>query len=106
LFDTLDWPVPPPLSAERNQFGTWRRARVNIGRHVEVERHLYSVPYQLIGQPVEVRLSLATVEIFHRDVRVASYLRSRVPHQATTIAEHRPRSHQKHLEWTPSRLVR
>jgi hypothetical protein len=36
---------------------------------------------------------------------VASHLRSRVPHQATTVAEHRPKPHQEHLAWTPSRII-
>ena len=28
-----------------------------------------------------------------------------VPHVATTVSEHRPKAHQRYLEWTPSRLV-
>jgi transposase len=105
LFAALDQPVLRPLPAERYQFGAWQRARVNIDYHVEVDRHYYSVPYPLTGQAVEVRLSATTVEIFHRSVRVASHARSYQAYQATTVAEHRPKSHQKHLEWTPSRLI-
>jgi transposase len=105
LFAALDQPALRALPAERYQFGAWQTARVNIDYHIEIERHYYSVPYQLTGQPVEVRLSEATVEIFHRGVRVASHARSRQPHQATTTHEHRPKAHQKHLEWTPSRLI-
>jgi transposase len=45
------------------------------------------------------------VEIFHRGQRVASHVRGYVPYHATTINEHRPKSHQRHLEWTPSRLI-
>lgn len=105
LFAALDQPALRALPAERYQFGTWQTARVNIDYHIEIERHYYSVPYQLTGQAVEVRLSEAIVEIFHRGVRVASHARSRQPHQATTTHEHRPKAHQKHLEWTPSRLV-
>jgi hypothetical protein len=43
------------LPAERYQYGEWKTARVNIDYHVEVERHWYSVPYQLTQQPVEIR---------------------------------------------------
>jgi transposase len=105
LFETLDKPALRPLPAERYQYGEWRTARVNIDYHIEFEHHYYSVPYQLTGQAVELRASSATVEIFHRGVRVASHVRSSVPHDATTVTEHRPKSHQKYLEWTPSRLV-
>ena len=42
---------------------------------MEVERHAYSVPYQLIREQVEVRYTTNTVEIFHRGKRVASHRR-------------------------------
>jgi len=40
-----------------------------------------------------------------RGARVSSHGRSFVPHVATTVNDHRPKAHQRHLEWTPSRLV-
>lgn len=105
LFETLDRPALRPLPAERYEFGQWRTARVNIDYHVEVDHHYYSVPYQLTGEVVDVRAGAATVEIFHRGVRIASHARSSNLHKATTIHEHRPKAHQRHLEWTPSRLI-
>jgi len=41
----------------------------------------------------------------HKGSRVASHLRSRGRGQMVTNAEHRPKSHRAHLEWTPSRMV-
>jgi transposase len=105
LFATLDQPALRALPAERYQYGEWKTARVNIDYHVEFGNHFYSVPYALTQQEVEVRATASTVEIFHRGVRVASHLRSSVHYRATTRHEHRPKSHQKHLEWTPSRLL-
>ncbi len=61
--------------------------------------------YTLTGQLVEIRATLTTLEIFHRGERVASHLRSRQPYQATTVSEPRPKSHQQHLAWPPSRLL-
>jgi transposase len=52
-----------------------------------------------------VRATPMTVEIFHQGQRVASHLRGRGRGQALTQKEHRPKSHQAHLEWTPSRMV-
>jgi transposase len=105
LFETLDQPVLKPLPAERYQFGEWKSARVNIDYHVEVDRHWYSVPYQLTQQEVEIRSNASTVEVFHKGVRVASHARSVVVQRSTTIHEHRPKAHQRHLEWTPSRVL-
>jgi transposase len=105
LFAALDQPALRPLPAERYQIGQWRKLKVELDYHVPAEGHFYSVPYQLVGQQVDIRLTAATVEIFHRGLRVASHARSFVADQATTIAQHRPKAHQQYLEWTPSRLL-
>jgi transposase len=47
-----------------------------------------------------------TVEIFHRGQRIASHVRSSKIGAHSTIDAHRPKSHQRYLEWTPERLVR
>lgn len=105
LFEALDKPVLRALPAERYQYGDWNTARVNIDYHVVFDGHFYSVPYRLVQQQVEVRAAAATIEIFHRGVRVASHVRSHLRDKATTHEEHRPKSHQRYLQWTPSRMV-
>jgi transposase len=45
------------------------------------------------------------VELLHKGQRVASHVRSTIPGSYTTVPEHMPISHQKHLEWTPQRLI-
>jgi len=106
LFEALDRPALLPLPATPYTFAEWRKARVNIDYHVEVERHYYSVPYALARQAVEVRLSSNAVEIFHSGRRVAAHVRNRRVGGCSTVPGHMPKAHQKHLEWSPSRLVR
>lgn len=105
VFEQLDKPALRPLPTERYQYGDWETHRVNIDYHVAFDHHWYSVPYQLVQQEVEVRATAAIVEIFHRGVRVASHVRSYAANSATSIDEHRPKAHQRYLEWTPSRLI-
>lgn len=105
LFEQLDRPALQPLPVEGYVVAHWKPVRPNIDYHVEVERHYYSVPFQLVGQQLDARYTAMTVEIFHRGTRVASHARSYVAYAATTIHQHRPKSHQAHLEWTPSRLI-
>jgi transposase len=105
LFAELDQPALRPLPATRYEFATWRLAKVNIDYHVEVERHYYSVPYQLTGQVVEVRLTSTTVEVFAQHQRVASHLRSYLKGRHVTDSAHMPDCHRRHLEWTPGRIV-
>ena len=76
------------MPATRYEFGQWKKARVNLDYHIEIERHFYSVPYALVHQEVEVRLTAETVEILHRGVRVASHVRSYEAARATTVVEH------------------
>lgn len=105
LFETLEKPVLKPLPIHQFVFAEWKTARVNIDYHIEVDRHYYSVPYQLIHEKVEVRLTGTTMEVFFKGHRVASHLRSYLPGRYTTLPEHMPKAHQKYLEWTPSRLI-
>jgi len=105
LFQTLEKPALAPLPSERFDLSQWSRATVNIDYHIAFDGNFYSAPYVLVQQVVEVRSNLTTVEIFHQGQRVASHLRSRARGQSVTQGEHRPKSHQAHLEWPPSRMV-
>jgi transposase len=58
-----------------------------------------------VGKEVEIRYTASTVEILYRGQRVASHTRSSKVRAATTLAEHRPQSHQQYLKWTPSRII-
>ncbi len=105
LFERLDRPALRPLPAESFVYGEWRVARVNIDYHVEVHGHYYSVPHPLVHEAVGVRVSATTVEIFHRGQRVAAHLRDAARGRHTTLAAHMPKAHQRHREWSPSRLI-
>jgi len=105
LFRELDQPALRPLPAQRYELAEWRQAKANIDYHVQVDWHCYSVPHRLVNQSVDVRLGVRIVEIFYQGKRVALHARSHQRGGFTTDAAHRPKSHQRHLEWTPSRLV-
>ena len=94
-----------PLPAMPFELANWSQAKVNIDYHVAVDWHYYSAPYGLIHQVLDVRLTDQTVELFQHGQGVAAHVRSRRAGLFTTLAEHRPKSHQRHLEWTPSRIL-
>jgi transposase len=105
LFERFDRPALQPLPTDRYTYGEWSHARVNIDYHVEAHHHYYSVPHPLIHRVLDVRVSASTVEIFDRGARVAVHARDDTPGRHTTLAEHMPKSHRAHLEWSPSRLI-
>jgi transposase len=71
LFAQIEQATLRPLPAQRYAFATWKKAKVHLDYHIEVERAYYSVPYRLIGKTVEVRLSAHTLEIYFRQKLVA-----------------------------------
>jgi len=105
LYRSVDLPALRPLPIQPYVFAEWKRARVNIDYHIEVEHHYYSVPYQLVGKEVDARSTPTMVEILYQGKRVASHARSSRPGKHSTLPEHRPKAHQKYLAWTPSRIV-
>jgi transposase len=105
LFEALDRPALKPLPAQPYEYAEWKLVRVNIDYHVAVAGHYYSVPYALVKQQLEVRLSARVVEVFHKGKRVASHPRSRLKGRHSTIAAHMPKAHRHYVEWTPQRLV-
>jgi transposase len=105
LFASLDRPALRPLPAQPYAYAEWKRARVNIDYHVEVEGHYYSVPYTLVKQQLDVRLTPHVVELLCKGKRVASHRRSHLKGRHSTVTAHMPKAHQHYAEWTPQRLI-
>jgi len=105
LFEQVDAPALRPMPSAPFVYAEWKKAKVNIDYHIEVHKHYYSVPYALAREAVEARITATTVEVFHEGARVASHRRDDRAGQHTTDRDHMPKSHQKHLEWSPSRLL-
>lgn len=60
----------------------------------------------MIGQPLDVRLTSLSVEVFHQRQRVAIHVRSDKRGAFTTVAAHLPSPQQLYLqEWTPGRFL-
>ncbi len=104
-FASIDRPAMRPLPPSRYEYAEWKSASVNIDYHVEAAGHYYSVPHRLVKQKLDVRLSATTVECFWHGKRVAAHLRSPLRGRHTTLAEHMPDAHRKHMQWTPGRLL-
>jgi hypothetical protein len=105
LFSLFDQPNALSLPEKLYQYAEWKVATVNIDYHIEVDKHYYSVPFGLLREKLDVRLTAHTVEAFHKGQRVAAHVRSFLPHHHSTRKEHMPVAHQNYLEWTPSRII-
>jgi hypothetical protein len=74
-FLELDRPAMLPLPDSHYQFAHFKKIRLHINYHFEVEAHFYSAPHRLVPEQLDVRYTESTVECFHKGNRVASHPR-------------------------------
>jgi transposase len=106
LFESVDKPALRTLPSKPYDLFDFKLARVNIDYHVELEKHYYSVPYQLVHKEVEIRIKERIIEVLCNGERVALHLRSDNKFHHSTKKEHMPPSHRAMLEWTPTRFIK
>jgi transposase len=94
-----------PLPAEPFEYAEWKKAQLNVDYHVEFGGHYYSAPHALHREELWLRATASTLEIFHVGRGVACHARSHARGKHTTVTAHMPVAHQKHAEWTPSRIL-
>lgn len=104
-FNELEKATLKPLPATRYEYAEWKKVRAGLNYHVELEKHFYSVHFGYVKKELHVRYTSKIVEIFYKNGRIASHIRSRIANGYTTDHAHMPKNHQKHVEWTPERIV-
>jgi transposase len=93
LFERVDQPALTPLPHHPFVLATWKRAKVNLDYHIEVEKHYYSVPYWYVRREVTVKISEQVVEVFYEHQRIALHPRALVPYRHSTLPAHMPPEH-------------
>src|SRR6266852_6215580 len=78
------------------EYAEWRVRRVAPDYHVDIDGHYYSVPYRLIREQLDARITAHTIELFRKGERVAVHLRGVGRGRHTTIPEHMPSSHRRY----------
>jgi transposase len=105
LFEAIDKPALRPLPDEPYEYAEFKKAHLGLDYHLEIDHHYYSAPYELAKEPIDVRITENVIEIFNKGIRVASHIRSYRRGAHTTVLEHMPKKHQKHMQWTPGRFL-
>ena len=95
-----------PLPLTPYEPAVWSTAKVQNDYLISDGINKYSVPFDLIGEQVDIRLTSAMVEIFYHGGRVASHVRKINPQRdPICIKEHMPLNHQKYLAYNPEEFV-
>lgn len=106
IFLAEEKPMLLPLPASPFELADWKTATVQFNYHIFVDKMHYSVPYEYIGQKVDVRFTANMIEVFYHGHRVCSHKRlyGREGQYSTTEA-HMPESHQKYVRWSAETFI-
>lgn len=89
-----------PLPTYPYEPATWLNPKVGVDYLVSDGVNKYSVPYDLIGEKVDVRLTKRVVEVFFKGARVASHVRAATQQRDPIVKpEHMPEAHRKYLSY-------
>lgn len=89
-----------PLPVNMYEPAIWSNATVPIDYSVSDGLNKYSVPYDLIGEKVQIRTTRDCVEIFYHGNRVSSHVRQHQRQVDPIIkVEHMPDNHKKYLSY-------
>ncbi|HXH55327.1 MAG TPA: IS21 family transposase [Gammaproteobacteria bacterium] len=104
-FEAIDKPALKPLPDTPYVYSEFKKVQLGFDYHIEIDGHYYSAPYELTKESIEVRITANIIEIFNKGTRIASHIRSYRRGAHTTVQEHMPKKHQKHMRWTPERFL-
>jgi len=107
LFEQTERQALKPLRAERYELRRFLSVKVQFNYHVffSPDRHYYSVPWQYRGKRVTVISTTTSIEIYHKNVRIASHKRNYTENGYTTTKEHMPAHHRFYDSWSPERMI-
>ncbi len=95
-----------PLPVSTYELAFWKVAVVQFNYHITVEKMHYSVPYEYIKHPVDVRLTRQVIEVFYHNQRICSHHRLHGQEgQYSTVTEHMPNDHQQYVKWNGERFI-
>ena len=111
LFRSVDYPVMRALPVERHVFSEWKKVRMGLDYHIEIDGRYYSAPHTLISKQLDVNYSEYVVEMMYCGQRVASHARLQGSgpqgngRRYSTQSEHMPKGHREMASFTPERIV-
>ena len=89
-----------PLPFGKYELASWSSAKVPNDYCVSDGRNRYSVPFDLIGEQVDIRTTKDIVEVFFHGSRVALHVRrQKAQRDAIVVPDHMPEAHRKYLSY-------
>lgn len=93
------------LPRESYELATWSKAIVQPNCHVAHKGYFYSVPFEYLGETVDLRATRTTLEVFYHHERLASHLRLYGKQQYSTVKDHMPPDKLFFVDWDAERFL-
>ena len=104
VFLAKEQPRLAPLPATDFEPGRWLKRTASPDYRVSVDTVTYTVPHTFAGQPVDVRVSRSTVEVFCDGERIAVHPRSAARNDDVKQESHQPKWHFEFLQQSGERF--
>ena len=95
-----------PLPIAPYEPAVWATATVQRDYLITDGKNKYSVPFDLIGEKIDIRITRNTIEAFFHGARVASQPRSdKALRDPIIVPEHMPENHRKYLSYNEDEFL-
>jgi transposase len=107
LFDQTERSALKPLKPEAYELRRFLDLTVQFNYHIAFspDKHYYSVPWRYKGKRITVIYTSSSVEIYHKNIRIAFHVREYSANRYTTTREHMPPHHQFYDGWSPQKMI-
>lgn len=105
-FETEEKDFLKKLPPAPYEISLWTTARVPYDYLISDGKNKYSVPFDLIGEEVSIRITRNIIEVFFEGSRVASHERLHEIQRSPVVnPDHMPQEHRKYLEYNPESFM-
>ena len=95
-----------PLPSPSYETAVWSTATVQNDYLITDGKNKYSVPFDLIGEKIDIRLTRNTIEAFFHGTRVTSHPRhDKILRDPVVVPEHMPEKHRKYLSYNDEEFL-
>ena len=106
VFHELEKHCLNPLPKAPYELAEWRQAKVQNNAHISFKKRYYSVPYQLIGKTVKLKITAYKLAIFYDGEHITTHnLLPNALGSYNTDPAHMPKESNSHSEWNKERYL-
>ncbi len=96
-----------PLPLYPYEYAIWKKAKVQNNSHISYGKKFYSVPYEYLGQEVDLRITGRTITIYHQGTKLCVHnIIMTYDGAYSTIPEHMPKGSNAREPWNKERFIK